>query len=492
MEKETVILMGDFNSRLPRNTDHHVGKWCIHNRMDKGGKRLLDIMAKMSLRCVSTYFQPPQKRTNATFQNVQPSKAPSQIDYILVSSRWSSAVRDCKTKWGISISAYGRKYDHALISAKFQIHLKCDRRSKRKDYKALKQPEVSQAHHETITTNLNSTDRPAEVSDQFKRLTEIMTSAQEAIPNVSRQSSHKWKTSDATSALIAERANNWDNLNAEQRKTANKNISISARDDYRSYVNGVLEEIEEAESAGKSSDIFKLARQLSTKRNGNQYTQPVLDDSGNPITTTEQQHELWANFLENKFAALPDEPKGDLTDPPDTSAPMNITLVEVKECVKLLKSGKATGPDLVPVEQYKASEDATAELFHLLLNIWDSETMPNDFVFADMLLYYKKKSKNDHSNYRALGLLNHAYKIFSMLLLLHILPFITPKLSDMQAGFRKGRGCRDNITILVMTVSHLLKSAEKDAVQGIIPYIDFTAAFAYISHSYLIGELKEY
>ena len=63
----------------------------------------------------------------------------------------------------------------------------------------------------------------------------------------------------------------------------------------------------------------------------------------------------------------------------------------------------------------------------------------------------------------------------------------------MQAGFRKSRGCRDNILILTMTIQHLLKEAEDDAkTQGIITYIDFTAAFDSILHSYLLNALREY
>ena len=390
-KRDCTIMMGDFNSRLKRNINHRVGKWCIHNRTDEGGARLLNIMDTMSMRCVSTYFQPPRKHTNATFMNIQPGKAPSQIDYVFASSRWSYAIRDCKTKWGVSIKSYGRKYDHALIKFEFQIHLKCDRRSKRKDFKTLKQPEIALAHNEKILNEFNNTERPPDISEQFKRLTEIMTSAQEAIPDVPRRSTGKWKTSEKTSALLTERANTWDNRNNDQRKAVTKNISRSARNDYRTYVNKVLDDIEEAEAAGNSSDIFKLSRQLSTKRNGNNFVQPVIDDCGNTITTTEQQHELWADFLGKKFAALPEESEVDLSDPDDTSDPPTITIEEVKECVKHLKSGKATGPDMVPVEQYKASNDATVELFHLLQHTWNSEIMPEDFVLADMMLFYKKK-----------------------------------------------------------------------------------------------------
>ena len=72
------------------------------------------------------------------------------------------------------------------------------------------------------------------------------------------------------------------------------------------------------------------------------------------------------------------------------------------------------------------------------------------------------------------------------------MPFITPKLSDTQAGFRKGRGCRDNVFILVTTIQHL-QSAETEAQsRGIITYIDFMAAFDSILHSYLFNALKQY
>ena len=110
-----------------------------------------------------------------------------------------------------------------------------------------------------------------------------------------------------------------------------------------------------------------------------------------------------------------------------------------------------------------------------------------------MMMLYKRKAKNDRTNYRALGLLNHAYKIFSMIILMRIVPYIEPQISDMQSGFRKQRGCRDNLLILAMTIHHLLQSAEDPSqTVGVIPYIDFVAAFDSIKHSYLLESLKQY
>ncbi len=110
-----------------------------------------------------------------------------------------------------------------------------------------------------------------------------------------------------------------------------------------------------------------------------------------------------------------------------------------------------------------------------------------------MMMTHKQKYQNDRANYRALGLLNHTYKVFATILLLRMLPYIAPKISDMQAGFRKERGCRDNILILVSVINHLLSQAEQDVKSlGVITYIDFSAAFDSILHSYLFQALKDY
>ena len=125
--------------------------------------------------------------------------------------------------------------------------------------------------------------------------------------------------------------------------------------------------------------------------------------------------------------------------------------------------------------------------------MWETEDIPEEFVIGDMLMLHKKKLKDVRTNYRALGLLNHSYKTFSMVLLTRIVPYIDPKLADTQAGFRSGRGCRDNILILTMAIHHLLQQLENgEHSAGIITYIDFTAAFDSIYHSYMLESLKQY
>lgn len=89
----------------------------------------------------------------------------------------------------------------------------------------------------------------------------------------------------------------WGKQSEEQRKQAAKNISRSARNDYRNYVESIVADMEKANSVGKYSDTFRMAKQLAGKGKTTSCIQPAKDEQGNPITNTNQKLELWAKFL---------------------------------------------------------------------------------------------------------------------------------------------------------------------------------------------------
>ena len=223
--RDCIILMGDFNSRLARNVEGSVGRSNIHTRSDNGGDRLLSIMNKIDLRCVTTYFQPRRNHNNASFINIQPNVAPSQIDHVLISSRWSSSVRNCKMKWGIAFEAYGRKYDHALVQFKFKIRLRCERKSARKDFSALKSPTIQRAHESCIEESFRSNPRPSSPCDQWGRLTNTLQKAQSTLPSKRELGTKKWETSEETLQLVKQRSQNWSRIDNDEKKSLTKAIS---------------------------------------------------------------------------------------------------------------------------------------------------------------------------------------------------------------------------------------------------------------------------
>ena len=97
------------------------------------------------------------------------------------------------------------------------------------------------------------------------------------------------------------------------------------------------------------------------------------------------------------------------------------------------------------------------------------------------MIYKNKGSSNDPKMYRCIGLLPHAYKILSLVMLERIMEECSAFLSDWQAGFRPERGCRDNILLLRILIDQVINDDSKIC----ITYIDYSAAFDSISHKFL-------
>ena len=57
----------------------------------------------------------------------------------------------------------------------------------------------------------------------------------------------------------------------------------------------------------------------------------------------------------------------------------------------------------------------------------------------------KKGNAKECSNYHTIALISHASKVMLKILQARLQQYMNPELPDVQAGFRKGRGTRDQI-----------------------------------------------
>ena len=131
------------------------------------------------------------------------------------------------------------------------------------------------------------------------------------------------------------------------------------------------------------------------------------------------------------------------------------------------------------MEEFSTGEQRT--IFFLKF-VWDHECVPKTLVLCMFVMVYKKKgSSDDCSKYRALGLLNHAYKILAVCLLNRMVKETDWFLSEWQAGFRNQRGCRDNVLLLRVIYDQIIRGNKK----CVITFIDFAAAFDSVSHKFL-------
>ena len=98
----------------------------------------------------------------------------------------------------------------------------------------------------------------------------------------------------------------------------------------------------------------------------------------------------------------------------------------------------------------------------------------------------KKGNAKECSNYRTVGLTSHASKVMLKNLQVRLQQYVNHELPDVQAGFRNGRGTRDQIANIRWII-------EKQEFQKNIYFcfVDYAKAFDCVDHNKLWKILKE-
>ena len=89
------------------------------------------------------------------------------------------------------------------------------------------------------------------------------------------------------------------------------------------------------------------------------------------------------------------------------------------------------------------------------------------------------------SVYHTIALISHASKVMLKILQARLQHYVSQELPDVEAGFRKGRGTRDQIANILWIIE---KARE---LQKNICFIDYTKAFDCVDHNKLWKILKE-
>ena len=155
-------------------------------------------------------------------------------------------------------------------------------------------------------------------------------------------------------------------------------------------------------------------------------TTNLRNADGEDIPPNRQAEEM-ATHLETKQWYARDNCNGFATSPLfGTDLPMDdgdITCKELCQVISKLKSNKASGPDAIPPEFWKAlAKDGQAlEHFRGLCNqCWRQRRIPKSCHKASVVSIFKKGAMEDMANYRPISLLQISYKIFASWILLRL------------------------------------------------------------------------
>ena len=204
------------------------------------------------------------------------------------------------------------------------------------------------------------------------------------------------------------------------------------------------------------------------------------------LTETEDIKKRWQEHTEELY-------KKDLYDPDNhhgviTHLQPDILECEVKWALGSITMNKASGGYGIPVELFQILKDDSVKVLHSICQqIWKTQWWLQDWKKSLFILIPKKGNAKECSNYSTVALISHASKEMLKILQARLQQYINCEYPDDQAGFRKGREIRDQIS----NIHWIINKAKESQKNIYFCFIDYVKVFDRVDHNKLWEILKD-
>ena len=143
---------------------------------------------------------------------------------------------------------------------------------------------------------------------------------------------------------------------------------------------------------------------------------------------------------------------------------------------------KATGSDGIPAELFQILKDVAAKVLQSVCQqIWKTCQWPQDWKRSILIPLPNKGSTKECANHWTVAFISHASKVMLKILHAQLQHYVNQELPDVQAGFRKGRGTRDQIA----NIHWVIEKARKLQKNIYLCFTDYAKAFDFVDHKKL-------
>ena len=123
---------------------------------------------------------------------------------------------------------------------------------------------------------------------------------------------------------------------------------------------------------------------------------------------------------------------------------------------------KGRGGEGIPVELFQILKDDGVKVLHSICQqICKTQQWPQDWKRSVFIPIPKKGNAKESSNYLTVALMSHASKVMLKILQGRLQQYVSCELPDVQAGFRKGRGTRDQVANIHWIIKKSKRVPEK-------------------------------
>ena len=197
------------------------------------------------------------------------------------------------------------------------------------------------------------------------------------------------------------------------------------------------------------------------------------------LTEAEDIKKRWQEYTEELY-------KKDLHDLDNhngviTHLEPDILECKVKWALGSITMNNASGGDGISAELFKILNDDAVKVLHSIYQqIWKPQKWPQDWKMSVFILIPKKGNARECSNYHTVALISHVSKVMLKILPARLQQHVNHELPDVQAGFRKGRGTRDQIA----NIHQIIKKARVPE-KICFCFIDYSKACDFVDHNKL-------
>ena len=151
---------------------------------------------------------------------------------------------------------------------------------------------------------------------------------------------------------------------------------------------------------------------------------------------------------------------------------------------------QTSGGDGIPVELfYLLKDDAVKVLHSICQQTWKTQQWSQEWKRLVFIPIPKKGNAKECSNYCTIVLISHTSKVILKILQARLQQYVNHELSDVQAGFRKDRGARDQIA----NICWIMEKAREFQKNIYFCFIDYAKAFDCVDHNKwwkIVNEMK--
>ncbi|KAK3564512.1 hypothetical protein QTP86_022855, partial [Hemibagrus guttatus] len=344
---ERVVIGVDFNGHVGegnRGDEEVMGKFGVKER-NLEEQMVVDFAKRMDMAVVNTYFQKREEH-RVTYKSGGRS---TQVDYILCRRGNLKEISDCKVVVGESVAR-----QHRMVVCRITLMVCKTKRSKiekKTKWWKLKKEECCEEFRQRLRQALGG---QVVLPDEWETTAEVIRETGRKVLGVSsgrrKEDKETWCWNEEVQDSIQRKRlakKKWDMDRTEENRQEYKELQHRVKREVSTAKQKAYDELyTRLDTREGQKDLYRLARQRDRDGKDVQQVRVIKDRDGRVLTSEESVQRRWKEYFEELMNEENERGKKSRRE----QKVDKIRKDEVRKALKRMKSGKAVGPDDIPVE----------------------------------------------------------------------------------------------------------------------------------------------